>query len=316
MKFGLEEIQLSDDVLAYWAEKKQKGSSGLLDWLINLIVGILDNIFDFSGNSIELFSKSGKEPYYDFYLSRDLFPIDKLGSNVDTTLYKRDYKGIEFNKEIAATLKTNTDPKAKIDGITLAEPPQSAFAYCYNKNKRDVNGVVTNQKWFLPAIDEIEEIALSSYDEFNQVFQNKKYWSCQPAYERNIVRINPHYWMRSWSGYEYQDYSDRIWLEGEFFNDNNTRARATSVYTNGSDYANIESGLPSSLSSGKLTVDSYTSDNNEGENDRIETTWNKSEIDYSLSIFANPNGNYRGNAPRTEKCRVRAVYRSGEGSRK
>ncbi|MBQ5700762.1 MAG: hypothetical protein IIV68_01425, partial [Alistipes sp.] len=100
--------------------------------------------------------------------------------------------GIEFNREIAATLKANSDnPKAKIDGIILTEDPKSAFAYCYNKNKRNADGTIdiNNIKWFLPAIDEIEDIALGAYDEFDKVFQNEKYWSCQTPTSNIISKL-------------------------------------------------------------------------------------------------------------------------------
>ena len=310
MPWGLQGIQLSDNVMAYWAEKVEHDTgSGLGASVLEFIVGIMDGYLNFSGSSNELFSKSGKEPYFDFYMSRDNFPVNKLDSNVDKTLYARDYKGIEFNKEIAATLKASTDPKAKIDGIILNEDPQSAFAYCYHKNKRNGSGVVETQKWFLPAIDEIEDIALGAYEEFDRVFQNRKYWSCQPAYESNNVTIHPIYYTWVLFGSTYIDYSRYITMDGEFFNECLTRARATSVITtDGKNYQNIQSGLPDNMSSGILTVTTYIEGNRDGE---TSTDWKPSNIDYSNTIFANPNGEYRGNSSRDEVCRIRAVYRSG-----
>ena len=309
MPFGLEGIQLSDNVQAYWAEKVEHDTgSGLGATILEFIVGIMDNYLNFSGASNAIFAKSGKEPYYDFYLTRDGFPVNKLDDDVDRSMYARDYQGLQFNKEIAATLKASTDTKAKIDGITLTEDPQSAFAYCYHKNKRNDNGVVETQKWFLPAIDEIEDIALGAYDEFDKVFQNQKYWSCQPTYEPNIVIINPIYytWKVFWS--EYENYSKYITMEGLFYNECVTRARSTSVFTDGRNYQTIESGIPNNTSSGKLSVDTYIEGDKNGE---TVTSWAPSNIDYSNAIFANPSGEYRGNSARTEKCRIRAVYRSG-----
>ena len=306
MPWGLDGIQLSDDVLAYWAEKVEHDTgSGFVATILEFIVGIMDSFLNFSDASNLIFSKSGKEPYFDFYLSRDNFPVNKLDGDVDKTKYARDYKGIEFNREIAATLKASTESKAKIDDITLVEAPQSAFAYCYNKNKRNSSGKVVEQKWFLPAIDEIEEIALGAYDEFDRVFQNQKYWSCQPAYEPNNVIINPIYY--TWR--EYVNYSKYITMEGKFYNENLTRARSTSVFTtDGKNYQNIKSGVPDNVSSGALSVDAYIEGDRDGE---TITNWAQSNINYSSAIFANPNGEYRGNSPRTEKCRIRAVYRSG-----
>ena len=310
MPYGLEGVQLSNKVLAYWLEKVEHktGATGL-DAVINWIVSGLDGLLNISNSSESIFANSGKEPYYDFYLSRDGFPTDKLDSSADKTEYARDYQGLQFNKEIAATLKASTDPKAKIDGIILTEDPKSAFAYCYHKNKRNNSGQVVDQKWFLPAIDEIEDIALGAYDEFDQVFQNQKYWSCQPAYERNLIVIEP-----ASSNIDYYKYNT---LEGNFFNDNTSRARATSIYTDGSGYSNIMSSIPDNVESGKLTsrVNVKVSIGWSGitvtqTGDPI-TDWDSSVVDYSDPVFANPNGEYRGNSPRTEKCRIRAVYRSG-----
>lgn len=55
--------------------------------------------------------------------------------------------------------------------------------YCVNKNKRNSDGTIDydNMTWYLPAIDEIEDICIGGYSEF-EVFQDKYYWSSQPAY--------------------------------------------------------------------------------------------------------------------------------------
>ena len=296
MAFGLEGIQLSDNVMAYWKES----ASGTLGQIINYFFGTEE-----SANKI--FTQSDKEPYYDFYLSRDKFPTDKLANNVDKTLYARDYKGIEFNKEIAATLKASTDPKAKIDGIILNEDPQSAFAYCYHKNKRNGSGVVETQKWFLPAIDEIEDIALGAYEEFDRVFQNKEYWSCQPAYHYNTMTIVGYNWLV----FYYQQLSS---LKGEFYEDNTSRARSTSIYTtDGVNFSNIQSGLPNGVKSGHLAVNAYGSGLGGGNKDgTAETQYSSNNIIYNADIYTT--GEYRGNSSRDEVCRIRAVYRSGTRS--
>lgn len=325
MPYGLEGIQLSERVLAYWLEKvsHQTGGGSIINSIINWIVSGLDNLLNISNSSKSIFSQSGKEPYYDFYLTRDAFPVDKLESTVDKTQYARDYQGRAFNEEIITTLLTTykNDNRVVLNGVHLNNTDlKSAIAYVYNKNKRDSNGNVcivndngtvdtNNLKWYLPAIDEIEDIALGAYDEFDKVFQNKKYWSCQPAYELNKIIIEP-----SSSSIEYYKYNT---MEGDFFNDNTSRARATSVYTNGTVYSNIESGLPNNLSSGKLTsrvnvkVDIGWTDVKVTQNGDPITQWQPSNVDYSDPIFANPNGAYRGNTPRSESCRIRAVYRSG-----
>ena len=294
MEWGLDGIQLSNSVKAYWKES----ANGVLASIINAIFGT-------DGMADNVFVQSGKSPYYDFYLSRDNFPVAKLGNNVEKTSYQRDYKGLEFNKEIAATLKKSSDPKAKIDGVVLTEDPVSAFSYCYNKNKRNANGKidVENIKWYLPAIDEIEDIALGAYDEFDKVFQNKAYWSCQPAYDYNSLQITGYNWLWVY----YQKLST---LKGEFYTDDLDRARATSVYTtDGTNYTNIESGLPVGVQSGALYVDAYSDGDKDGQ---AETSYASNNINYENAIYKEPSGEFRGNKKRSEFCRIRAVYRSGE----
>lgn len=289
MAWGLEGIQLSKYVRAYWKES----ANGLLASIINYFFGT-----DEQANSV--FAQSGRAPQYDFYLTRDDFPVDKLESGLDKTQYARDYSGLQFNKEIATTLKASTDPKAKIDGIILTEDPQSAFAYCYHKNKRNSSGVVEEQKWYLPAIDEIEDIALGAYEEFDRVFQNKEYWSCQPAYNYNDLQIIG-------QNFVLFGYVALSTLNGEFYEDNKDRARSTSVYTtDGITYQNIQSGLPSGVKSGNLSVTAYNGGSKDG---TADTNYETNSINYDADIYTV--GDYRGNSARDEKCRIRAVYRSG-----
>ena len=197
--------------------------------------------------------------------------------------------------------KASSNAKAKIDGVTLTEDPISAFSYCYNKNKRNGDGTINvdDIKWYLPAIDEIEDIALGAYDEFDQVFQNKAYWSCQPAYDYNTLAIKG-------KNYVILGYVDLSTLNGEFYNDDLDRARATSVYTEGSGYTNIKSGLPDGVKSGNLSVTAYSGGNKDGQ---AETSYSSNNINYNSSTYTT--GDYRGNKLRTESCRIRAVYRSG-----
>lgn len=315
MPWGLEGIQLSDSVMAYWAEKVEHSTGGgIWDLIVGWVVGLLDSWLDITGNANKIFAQSNLKPYYDFYLTRDNFPITKLQEGQNASDYQRDFNGLVFNKEIATTLKAlqastdtdvTTDMKAiaKIDGITLTENPKSAFAYCYHKNKRNEKGEVVDQKWFLPAIDEIEEIALGAYAEFDKVFQNQIYWSCQPAYDSNSIVINPY---RSW-GNNYTNYSQYITVEGAFYDDNLYRARATSVYsTDGTTYQAIKSGLPNDVLSGKLTVNAYSGGSKDGQ---AETDYDEYDIDYSATLYTT--GEYRGNKSRSDIARIRAVYRSG-----
>ena len=271
MAYGLDGIQLSKKVSAIAIEE----SDGL--------VGFLQRIgWDLNKMYTDGISKMKDKPLYDFYLSRDNYPLDRLADGANSEDYKRDYQGLQFNKEIAATLKASSNAKAKIDGVTLTEDPVSAFSYCYNKNKRNSNGVVEEQKWYLPALDEIEDIALGAYDEFDQVFQNKPYWSCQPAYDKVLLSM-PVKAIITWGT-----------LSADYFIDDLDRARATSVYsTDGKTYKNIDSGVPG-----------YAGKQN-GSMDWTTPSFGTKET-YSLDYT-----NHKGNLPRTAKCRIRAVYRSG-----
>ena len=114
--------------------------------------------------------------YYDFYMPRD---IDKSKWYIegDFTLHER--AGHDFTNEIVQA--------QSIAQCNLAEVPTSAVQYCLSKNKKGENN------WYLPAIDEIEEIVMSTYGEDQDQysysrfpdFQAKFYWSSQPAYTRN-----------------------------------------------------------------------------------------------------------------------------------
>ena len=298
MPWGLQGIQLSANVPAYWTERHTyKLNLPLIGDILSYVIDALDKWLEISSTSAKVFAESEQKPNYDFYLSRDNFPIGKMGADVIASNYSRDYSGLTFNQELATTLKASADSKAKIDGIILTEDPLSAFAYCYHKNKRTDKGVVETQKWFLPAIDEIEDIALGAYEEFDRVFQNKEYWSCQPAYNYNTLRINP-------GGKTLgQTNSNYVWFEGEFYSDNQQRARSTSVFANGVEsYTTIKSGLPTNVQAGHLAATA-------NENGTISSSYSASNVNYNSVDFTT--GDYRGNSSRDEVCRIRAVYRSG-----
>jgi hypothetical protein len=284
MAWGLEELQLSNKVKTIAISQ----TSGIVSFLKR--IGL-----DLTSWYTTLINEMPDSPEYDFYLTRDNFPVDMKPSGSSNSDYRRDYCGFTFNTEIATTLLTEyrNDSKAKINDISLIEDPISAFAYCYNKNKRDANGDVCivnsdgtvntgNLKWYLPAIDEIEEIALGAYDEFDRVFQKQKYWSCQPAYDKNQL-VMPLKAGITWDT-----------LKADYYTDDLDRARATSVFTtDGETYENISSGVPgyAYIQNGTMNVTTPSFGNKETKT-----------LDYK---------DHPGNLPRTEKCRIRAVYRSG-----
>lgn len=281
MPWGLDGIQLSHIQQAAYVNQD---SSGVLSWILGLFGG---NMSDWVNSMI---TEAGISPYYDFYLTRD---------NPINNITPRDYSGRTFNEEIADYLNANYSSHqgvgngdAKIEGILLNENPKSAFAYCYHKNKRNASGQVVDQKWILPAIDEIEDIAKGAYDEFNKVFQSEEYWSCQPSFTKNNITVNINIiWVISGSTY------------GSYYEDDVDRARATKVtYDNTiQDYVNIPSGVDG--------------------NTNLLAIRNKGTFDSSLQYSdPTPTGEtiafHEGNNSRTtDICRIRAVYRSGVGTR-
>lgn len=233
MKWGLDNALLSFDHKAVVFDSGEDWVSEIVDYIINGTISTLT-------------------PFYDFY-------IDKYDSNImPTASYRHNRKGYDFCEEILTDINTkdnkdrNTGYSDYIDRLPLNEHPSSAIEYCYNKNKRNeagevvkVNddGTVTDGSfnWYLPAIDEIEDIVTGQYiDSEGKVkncyvrfedFQNKFYWSCQPAYISNMA----HYYGRFLYIFQLDD-------EGMLYTDDITSARATKVSYSNQDYSAIESG--------------------------------------------------------------------------
>ncbi|MBQ2112230.1 MAG: hypothetical protein II194_03285, partial [Bacteroidales bacterium] len=158
--------------------------------------------------------------------------------------------------------------------------------YCLNKNKRDNAGNVVDTCWYLPAVDEIEEITKGGYEVF-KVFQNKYFWSSQPSYYRHTATIKP---------------STAYNRSGIYMTENTHRARATKVnYDGNGDFTNAYSGVPGSYSSGNLTLDQ------EGGFWGYGGTW--------YDTYSPTTGQYtdsqmyeEGNMSRSQMNRVRCVY--------
>lgn len=195
MKWGLPGVQLSHLHKAFFV------SGSIAD---NLINGIIDQV----------------GVYYDFYLPDDI-------SEASAT--RRSYSGYIFVSEVIDFVGDTY-----FGALALNKNPDSAIEYCYNKNKRDKNGNVYEMNWYLPAIDEVEDIMMSKYDNNSKYayarfldFQNKYYWSSQSAFYRNRA----HYW----TNFMTQDFF------GDYYIDDVTSARATKVaYTN--DWGTVTSG--------------------------------------------------------------------------
>ena len=150
--------------------------------------------WDDFGAAIQNAFTSSLKPYYDFY-------VQKHDGGMSGTM--RSYAGFDFCNEIIQVIngqgQHNLDPTDNIDVLPLNEQARSAVEYCFNKNKRDADGhVVTGTSaWYLPAVDEIEDIVMGQYldpDDILQYsylrfedFQNKFYWSSQPSYQRHYA---------------------------------------------------------------------------------------------------------------------------------
>lgn len=80
------------------------------------------------------------------------------------------YWGHAFTPEIVNRAEKD------VRDLDLNTKPITAAGYCYMKNKRNLDGSVSNHKWYLPGIRELERILRHYYIEYPE-FQNNYYWS-------------------------------------------------------------------------------------------------------------------------------------------
>ena len=299
MPWGLEGIQLSNKYPAFYLV--YDATDNLLDQFLGWLG------WDKEEAVRKSFALLTPQPVYDFYLSRD---VD------NNNLTSRDYAGYDMNCDVILSLLTThvSNDKAKINGIDLTQDTNSAISYCYNKNKRNADGTIctvnidgdtitlnkSNLKWYLPSIDEVEDIAQGAYDEFDRVFQGNKYWSCQPAYHQNKLILD--LYRGSYSGFfQWSWYDSDSDFTGPYFEDDVNRARATrALSTNGQFAGNISSGSD-------LYQERY------GIVYAAATHSKDAHLTPERDIIINtaPYNGHEGNISRSEKCRIRAVYRSG-----
>ena len=330
LAWGLEGVTLSRNNKALFVSEAQpslgagtdsKAEDGFDD-VKEILISYIDEIISTHVQTLPAF--------YDYYSSKDV--STGLISNVQT----RDYDGYKMNVEIIHNL-LNQDSSS--DNILLNQfplneiNPLSVIAYCYNKNKRDSNGnVVTvdgntintaNLHWYAPSIEEIEEIMALAYDKEDEfsVFGSHFYWSCQPAYLRNMVQVkyDAH---AIWRDTEFfsSKYNDRdVYLNvdasGPYFQDDSDRARATKRNVEGQ--SNVSSSVDGTAYQLSLN----------GSND-FGTIRNLTSVGFygSLSLQmartdpiwtpANPQPTptgatltyHEGNDPRSQLNRVRCIY--------
>lgn len=98
----------------------------------------------------------------------------------------------------------NTTEGTQQPEITLNDKPRAAAEYCYNKNKRNSDGKVTECHWFHPTIRELEAAIDKYYGTF-EVFQDNWYWSSNPgSWGENFGNGNTDY--ITWTG-EHNEYA-------------------------------------------------------------------------------------------------------------
>lgn len=183
MVWGLVGENLSSEHRAMYVEEKSFEIMGMD--IGKAFTGIVNNLL------------ASSSPFYDYYIAND--------TDIANVVI-HDHDGYDFCNEIVDEL---SDTENKIDKLDLSQKPNSAIEYCYNRNKRNTDGSVTNVNWYLPAIDEMEDIIMGGYS-FFKVFQDQHYWSCQPAF----------YHIFLW-------YNNTITRQGEYMHDNKDYARAT-----------------------------------------------------------------------------------------
>lgn len=162
---------------------------------------------------------------YDFYIGK----YDTFVDSNNITVHN--YAGQHFTSKIFENSNGN------VKELTMAEQPDGAVEYCYNRNKRDANGKVVKVEWYLPSADELEDFIVPAYSSFKE-FQDNYYWTSQPAYIRNAFYYQYRYGSSRYDG-EIEDAYAFVSYE-----DNTKYARATKVVALGGDqYAFALSGL-------------------------------------------------------------------------
>ena len=269
MAWGLDGLQLSDTVEAFGVDP------GFDFWLFDeLLAGIVE-----SGIAVK--------PNYDFYNTEA--EARACGMREPAGKYFP-YNGYEFCKKIITKANASSNADHHIKELWLTQSPKSAVEYCYNKNRRNgTTGLVDadNLKWYLPAIDEIQDIASVCYGEFEGVFQKNFYWSSQPAYNLTEWYYQTQTYIFGWQNL----------ASGDLYSDNTNYARATrAIIDNVGNFTYEPSGM---------TQTSQTLRFRRNQNAVPESTGKTNKYDLG----------YKSRTAVADHCRIRAVYRSGTGTK-
>lgn len=262
---------------------------------------------DNSKDLITQIANSNNKPYYDFYIPHD--------TSIPENAVKRSHSGYVFCNEIIKDINTknnanrNTGYSGTIGSLQMDQTPSSAIEYCYNRNKRNSNGTINTSdvNWYLPAIDEMEDIIMGGYSAFDD-FHNKFYWSCQPGYLQNYIAfwslLNIFSGAYIYGSHYFDDTGKYVQSSSGTVTKNNGYARATRANyrsNNNYDYSySGTSGYDNALIYASVFSSSvqYTGTYN---NQKLED-WNTEVME---SIVRQ-----EGNRPRDSKNRVRCVRKS------
>lgn len=194
--------------------------------------------------------------------------------------------------------------------ITWTYPTSIAHTDTYINNQ--------NLKWYVPAIDELEDIVVNGmgHDFFREVFTNNYYWSSQPAYNRNYFQ------------YILGIGSDRRTF-GIYLEDHLQAARATRYDTQDNNFISSdiysddlrEGYFESTTLYGFVIVDNYMYHPNPEDGDFVPNltgslsgttvNWTKGET-VAVTSYKKMDGTYmkipEGIKLRSEPSRVRCIY--------
>lgn len=290
IEWGLYNAQLSFDHKALYVEG-----------------GLLGAMTDYINNQI---TAAGIAPYYDFY-------IPKHDTDVNDALKKRGYRGWVFCDEIIKDVNANdagrnTGYSGRIGALTMADMPRFALEYAYNRNKRNRDGSIASLDWYLPAIDEMEDIMVGGSLYFEDFHLDRYYWSCQPsylpnyAYHRYTLIVVPitrtgTYYVDDTGKYDDSDTQKSVWH-------NNGFARATkAVHQGNNNYTFMPSGT-------KGFDNAITIEGANPRNGSFSITYNGTAHGKTLENWETPEmesiGRQEGNFERNTKHRVRCVRKS------
>lgn len=117
---------------------------------------------------------AAEQIYYGLPWGCDGKRISSYGIGSDNYIVENYYEGLIYTNQI---IKTAGDGE-----MNLNEIPNSAAEYCYNRNKRNNQGLVSDEDkvWFLPGIRQMERALVAFYNQFPE-FQDNFYWSSAAA---------------------------------------------------------------------------------------------------------------------------------------